>query len=60
MILYFPEKMRKSLLPNTEKWFVKIMNTPEAIDSYGRTVLCKIPLKAFIEEFTEIEGEDYN
>ena len=47
MMFHFPDKMRKSLFPKTEKWFEKIMNSPEAIEGYGRTVLCKIPLKGF-------------
>ena len=47
MMFHFPDKMRKSLFPKTEKWFEKIMDSPEAIEGYGRTVLCKIPLKGF-------------
>lgn len=47
MMLHLPDKMRKNLCPNTEKWFAKIMKTPEAIDSYGKTELCKTPMKAF-------------
>ena len=47
MMFHFPDGMRKSLCPNTAKWFEKIMKTPEAVKAYGRTVLCKIPLKPF-------------
>ena len=47
MMFHFPTQMRKSLFPNTEKWFEKIMNSPEAVKSYGRTVLCKTPMKPF-------------
>ena len=43
----FPTQMRKSLFPNTEKWFEKLMNSPQVIKSYGRTVLCKNPMKPF-------------
>ena len=50
MMLHFPEQLRKSLFPKTTKWFEKIMNTPEAIKAYGRTVLCKNPIKAFTGE----------
>ena len=46
MMFHFPEKMRKNMLPKTEKWFAKIMNSPEAIEGYGNTVLCKTPMKA--------------
>ena len=47
MMLHFPEGMRKSLFPTLTKWFEKIMNSPEAVKAYGRTVLCKNPIKAF-------------
>ena len=47
MMLHFPDGMRKKLLPHTTKWFEGIMKTKEAIKAYGRTVLCKQPLKAF-------------
>ncbi len=50
MMLHFPEGLRKSLFPQTTKWFEKIMNSSEAIKAYGRTVLCKNPLKAFTGE----------
>ena len=50
MMLYFPEGMRKSLLPNVTKWFEKIMKSKEAIQAYGRTILCKIPMKPFNEK----------
>ena len=47
MMLHFPDGMRKKLLPHTSKWFEGIMKTNEAVKAYGRTVLCKQPLKAF-------------
>ena len=47
MMLHFPEGMRKSLFPKVTTWFQKIMNSPEAIKAYGRTLLCKNPIKAF-------------
>jgi elongation factor 1-gamma len=47
MMLKYPEKMMKSTYPNILKWFEKIMNSPEAIEAYGRTILCKIPIKPF-------------
>ena len=50
MMLHFPEKMRNSVFPNTNKWFEKIMNSQEAIKAYGRTVLCKTPIKSFTGE----------
>ena len=46
-MLHFPEGMRKSLFPKVTTWFQKIMNSPEAIKAYGRTLLCKNPIKAF-------------
>ena len=50
MMFTFPEKLRNSLFPKTTKWFEQIMNTPEAINAYGKTILCKTPLKAFTGE----------
>ena len=50
MIFYFPEGMRKKLIPNTSKWFEKIMNSNEAIKAYGKTTLCKIPIKPFTQK----------
>ena len=50
MMLYFPEGMRKTLFPQTVKWFENIMNSNEAKKAYGRTILCKVPLKAFTGE----------
>ena len=50
MMFQFPEGMRKKLLPNTTKWFENIMKTNEVVKAYGRVVLCKIPLKPFIQK----------
>ena len=50
MMFSFPEKYRNSQFPQTTKWFDKIMNSPEALKAYGRTLLCKTPLKAFTGE----------
>ena len=47
MMFHFPEGLRKSLLPHITKWFEKIMKSNEAMRAYGRTLLCKIPLKPF-------------
>ena len=49
-MLHFPEGMRKTLFPQTVKWFENIMNSNEAKKAYGRTILCKVPLKAFTGE----------
>ena len=48
MMFHFPEGIRKALFPKVTSWFQKIMNTSEAIKAYGRTMLCKNPMKAFI------------
>ena len=50
MMLHFPEGMRKSLFPQTTKWFENIMNSDEAKKAYGRTILCKTQIKAFTGE----------
>ena len=54
MMFHFPEQMRKSLFPKTTKWIEKIMNSPEALGSYGRTVLCKTPIKPFYGKINRI------
>ena len=46
MMLHFPENFRNSLFPKLTKWFESLMNTPEAIEAYGRTILCKKQLKS--------------
>ena len=45
MMFYLPEKIRNILCPKLTKWFENIMNTQEAINAYGRTILCKKQLK---------------
>lgn len=46
MMLHFTENMRNAVFPKVTKWFENIMNTPEAIEAYGRTILCKKQLKS--------------
>ena len=46
MMLHFPENLRNSLCPKLTKWFENIMNSSEAIEAYGRTILCKKPIKS--------------
>ena len=60
MMLYFPDAMRKKLLPNTSKWFEGLMKTEEAIKAYGRTVLCKQPLKAFTGKIKKIIRHNFD
>ena len=45
MMLHFAENIRNSLFPKLTKWFENIMTTPEAINAYGRTILCRKQLK---------------
>ena len=45
MMLHFTENVRNSLFPKLTKWFENIMNSPEAIEAYGRTILCKKQIK---------------
>ena len=40
--------MRKNMLKNTTAWFTGIMETEEAKKAYGRTLLCKAPLKVHV------------
>jgi len=59
MMLHFIENMRNSLFPKLTKWFENIMNSPEAIKAYGRTILCKKqikPLNIKIDRSKKIES----
>ncbi len=42
----FVEGIRKSVFPNVTKWITSILTTDAAIQSLGRFILCKAPLKA--------------
>ena len=44
MMLHFTENIKNGF-PKVTKWFENIMNSPEAIEAYGRTILCKKQLK---------------
>ena len=44
-MFYLTEKIRNSLCPKLTLWFENIMNSQEAIEAYGRTLLCKKQLK---------------
>ena len=60
-MFYLNEKIRKSLCPQLTIWFENIMNTPEAIDAYGRTLLCKKqlkPLEIKVEKKMKIINEE--
>ena len=48
--LVLPEGLRNSLLKNVAEWFKNIAESPEAIKAYGKTVLCKAPVKAAVLE----------
>ena len=50
MMLHFPEGKRNNLIPNITRWFNNIMNTEECIKAYGKTILCKTPVKPFINK----------
>ena len=60
MMFHLPEALRKKLIPNLNKWFEKIMNTKEAIEAYGRTVLCKNMLKPFSGKIFKKNLENIN
>ena len=49
MITVYSEEIRKSFY-NLTLWFINIMKSKEAIEVYGRTILCKETIKPFIEE----------
>ncbi len=49
--LVFPEELRKKLFPDVSAWFAKLAVNPFMVQSYGRTLLCKVPQKAPKVEF---------
>ena len=58
MMFHFPEPMRNKLFPKINQWFEKIMNSPEAIKAYGRTILCKNILKPFSGVINRNKGNE--
>ena len=61
MMTICTENMRDSFLKNLTKWFINIMESEEAINVYGRTILCKTQLKPFIKnEINENNENDNN
>ena len=48
------------LFPKINKWFEKIMKTPEAMKAYGRTILCKNILKPFNGKIERNKGKEEN
>jgi len=58
MMFHFPEPMRNKLFPKINQWFEKIMNSPEAIKAYGRTILCKNILKPFSGVINKNKGNE--
>ena len=44
MITVYSETQRKSFLNNLTLWFINIMKSKEAIEVYGRTILCLVVL----------------
>ena len=50
MQFLYPQQMRDNIFKNVNKWFSKIMETPEAKKAYGRIILCKQVVKAHIPE----------
>lgn len=41
----YVEEVRKNLFPNLTRWFTRLAGEEHAIKAFGRTVLCKTPLK---------------
>ena len=53
MMFNFQDGFRTNKIKNISKWFENIMKTNEAIKAYGRTILCKVPIKPFIGEINK-------
>ena len=56
--LLFPQKLRESVFPNVNDWFLRVLNTPETDKVYGKVHLCNQPLKPFISEKKEEKKEE--
>jgi elongation factor 1-gamma len=52
--LIFSEELRKNVFPNVVAWFAKLAVHPFMVESYGRTLLCKVPQKAPTIEFKKV------
>jgi len=55
----YVEDVRKNLFPHLTKWFVRLANETQAVKAFGRTLLCKTPLKATkVEKKKEAKKEE--
>ena len=57
-MMCYPEGLRKNQLKNLNEYFVNMMETPEAKKVYGRTLLCKNPVKAYQKPKEEKKKEE--
>ena len=57
-MMCYPEGLRKNQLKNLNEYFVNVMETPEAKKVYGRTLLCKNPVKAYQKPKEEKKKEE--
>jgi elongation factor 1-gamma len=48
-MMIYPDGLRTHQLKNLNDYFASIMETPEAKKAYGRTLLCKQPVRAYIK-----------
>ena len=55
--LVWPKKIRESIFPNVNDWFLRVLNTPETDKVYGKILLCNQPLKPYISEKKEVKTE---
>jgi elongation factor 1-gamma len=55
----YVEDVRKNLFPQLTQWFVRLANESQAIKAFGRTLLCKTPLKPTkVEKKKEAKKEE--
>ena len=57
-MFYLTEKVRNALCPKLTSWFENIMKTQEAIEAYGRTLLCKKQLKPLDIKITKVKNNN--
>ena len=57
-MMIYPDGLRTHQLKNLNDYFASIMETPEAKKAYGRTLLCKQPVRAYIKPKEEKKKEE--
>ena len=57
-MMIYTDGLRTHQLKNLNDYFISIMETPEAKKAYGRTLLCKQPVRAYIKPKEDKKKEE--